>query len=294
MSLINSKTKLNLILGHPVGHSLSPSLHNSLYKHYGLDSKFVFLAVDVLPSDLSDIINSVQKLPVNALTVTIPHKVEIIQYLDQLDVHSSLIGAVNTVIFKDSKSEGYNTDWLGTLIPLANFFDVEIADFNFIPQFLKGKKVALLGAGGASRAMAYAALKAGAEVCILNRTESKSEQIAVDFAKTFEGQISCGSLDNLKSLSDFCIIINSTSVGMGDQVDLTPLPKEFLSHKPLVMEAIYRPNLTRLLIEAKNFDCPIIKGDEMFVYQALYQFWYQTGIKPEVEVVRSILESISL
>ena len=290
--MINNQTKINLIIGNPITQSLSPILHNLLYKQYNLDSKFVFLAARIESQNLQTVVNSILLLGINALTVTIPHKVEIIKYLDKIDKNTQKIGAVNTVVVESNQLVGYNTDWLGTLLPLANHFGYKIENFDDIPQFLTGKKVGLVGSGGASRAMVFACLASGAEVYIFNRTIDTAHKIQKDMEKIGFDKIKVFELKDIEETSKCNILVNSTSVGMEPNIDKTPIPKEFLNSEQIIFDAIYKPKQTQLVLDAREIGATTICGQEMFIYQAIYQFELQTGVRPNSEMVRKLLEKI--
>jgi shikimate dehydrogenase len=288
--MTSTSTKLNLIFGHPVAHSLSPKLHSSIYESIGIADKYTFLASDVHPDDLDKAMCAMKILGINGLAVTIPHKVAIIDYLDDVDSTAMAIGAVNTVVNKNGILHGYNTDWLGTLIPLANYFGVTIKNLHHIPRFLEGKKVALIGAGGASRAMAFAVLSAGAELFIFNRTKETAQILAEDLKEVMPlAMIQVFDNKLINSVYACDIVINSTSLGMTPHAEETPVPKQWLHSGQICFDAVYKPFETRFIREAKEQGCETILGLEMFLYQAVYQFEYHTGHKPDIAKMREIL-----
>jgi shikimate dehydrogenase len=284
--MITSKTKLNLIIGSPVSHSLSPLLHNNLYKLLGIDDKFVFLASEVISDNLKTAITSIKTLGINGFSVTIPHKTNVIEYLDDVDSTAMIIGSVNTIVNRGGILTGYNTDWLGTIIPIANSQGLTIKNIHHVPRFLESQKVALIGSGGVARAIAYAVLQAGAELYIFNRTienaiilsDSLKEMLPLSRIKVFE-------IGHLNNVLDCDIVINSTSIGMVPDIDATPVPIEYLKPSHTVFDAVYTPIDTKLLQDAKSKGCKTISGLEMFIYQAIYQFELQTRIKPTKEQV---------
>ena len=191
---LSAKTKICLIIGDPVEHSLSPAMHNAGFEALGIENQFVFLGAKVRVEDVGAAVQSMRKMGIHGLTCTIPHKVEVMKYLDEIDETARKIGAVNTVLNKNGKLIGFNTDWLGVVIPLEKI------------TTLLDKKVLVLGAGGAARAVVFGLLKRGSKVSIFNRTKQK----AIDLAKEFN----CQEIDlNVESeISNFDIIINTTSV----------------------------------------------------------------------------------
>src|SRR3989344_5039081 len=159
---LSAKTKICLIIGDPVEHSLSPAMHNAGYEALGIDNQFVFLGAKVKVEDVETAVQAMRKMGIHGLTCTIPHKVVVMKYLDKIDETARKIGAVNTVLNQNGKLIGFNTDWQGVVIPLEKVTK------------LPGKKVMVVGAGGAARAIVYGLLKRGAKVKIFNRTKKKT------------------------------------------------------------------------------------------------------------------------
>lgn len=273
---ISAKTKLCIIIGDPVEHSLSPVMHNAAYKELGIDDKFVFTGATVKPENLEDTVKGVRAMGIRGLTCTIPHKIEVMKYIDEVDVTAKQIGAVNTVVNENGKLKGYNTDWLGVVNPLEKYTS------------LQGKKVALIGAGGAAHAMAYGVLKKGARLTIFNRTVEKAEELG-NAMKLLGFIPAVKSTTEISLVKGFDIILNSTSLGMGEQINETPVPKEFLKKEHIVFDAVYVPFETKLLMEAKEKGATIIHGMEMLLHQGLVQFELYTGQKAPEDVMRNVL-----
>lgn len=277
MNRISAKTQICLIVGDPVRHSLSPAMHNAAYEALGIDDRFVFTAAEVPIEQIKETIQAVRTLGIRGLTCTIPHKMAVMPYLDNIDAIAKKIGAVNTVVNNSGVLTGYNTDWFGTVTPLENI----LVQMN--RGSLKNKKVALIGAGGAARAMAYGVLKKGASLSIYNRSRDAAEQLATETdSRAF-------SLDDLSTLTDADIILNATSLGMGEHSDKTPVPQQYISGKHIVFDAVYAPKETRFIQEARKQGAIIIHGIEMLLYQGTAQFELYTGHQPPVEVMRSVL-----
>jgi shikimate dehydrogenase len=272
---ITAKTKICMVIGDPIIHSLSPQMHNSGYKALGIDNEYVYVGCNIKLSDIPNFINGVRAMNIRGVSCTIPHKIEIMKYLDKVDTTAKKIGAVNTVVNENGILKGTNTDWIGVVKPLEKL------------TTLKGKTVALLGAGGAARAVAYGVTKRGAKLLIFNRTVEKAQTLA----KEFGGKIY--RLDELKNITQADIIINTTSVGLAPKVNETPLPKKFITSKHIVFDAVYVPFETRLLKDAKENGAQIIHGTEMLLYQGMAQFKLFTGYKaPEEEIRKVLLENI--
>ena len=265
-----------MIIGDPVEHSLSPAMHNAGYQALGIDNMFVFVAAHIQTGKVKDAIQAVRVMNIRGLTCTIPHKVEVMKYLDEIDPIAEKIGAVNTVVNEKGKLKGYNTDWLGTVAPLEKVLGT-----------IEDKTVAMIGAGGAARAMAYGVLDRGAKLTIFNRTPEKAEELARDL----DGSVSVKTLPELASeipMQD--IILNATSLGMGERIEDSPVQKELIHSGQVVFDAVYAPRETKLLREAKEQGAQTIQGIEMLLHQGTAQFELYTGHKAPVEVMRKVLE----
>ncbi len=268
---LSAKTKICLIIGDPVKHSLSPAMHNAGYEALGIDNQFVFLGAKVKIGDIGTVVDAMRKMGIHGLTCTIPHKVTVMKYLDEIDETAKKIGAVNTVLNKQGKLIGFNTDWQGVVIPLEKI------------TTLPGKKAAVLGAGGAARAVVYGLLKRRAEVKIFNRTKEKAVELAKEF-NCFSGDI-----NNQKELKDLDIIVNTTSVGMKPLENEMLIAVKYLTASQIVFDIVYVPFETRLLKEAKKRGATIIHGIEMLLHQGTAQFEIYTGCKAPEEIMRRIL-----
>lgn len=268
---LSAKTKICLIIGDPVAHSLSPAMHNAGYRALGIDDKFVFLGAKVKIEDVGIAVQSMRKMGIHGLTCTIPHKVEVMKFLDEIDETARKIGAVNTVLNKQGKLIGSNTDWLGAVIPLEKITKLHC------------KKVLVLGAGGAARAVIFGLLKKRANVKIFNRTIEKATLLAREFGCKIT------DLKDESEISNFDIIINTTSVGMKPLENETPIPTKFITDKQIVFDIIYVPHDTKLLKEAKKRGAKIIHGIEMLLHQGTAQFEIYTGRKAPEEAMRRVL-----
>ncbi|WP_456373815.1 shikimate dehydrogenase [Methanocaldococcus sp.] len=276
--MIDAKTKVVGLIGHPVEHSFSPIMHNAAFKDKGLN--YVYLAFDVLPEKLKYVIDGAKALGIVGFNVTIPHKVEIIKYLDELDESAKLIGAVNTIKIENDKAVGYNTDGIGARLSLEE----EIGK-------VKDKTILILGAGGAARAVAFELAKDN-NIIIANRTVEKAEKLAKEIAeklnKKFGEEVKFSSLNN--DFSDVDIIINATPVGMYPNVDVEPIIKaDQIKPDMVVMDLIYNPLETTLLKEAKKVGAKTINGLGMLIYQGVVAFKIWTGIEPNIEVMKNAI-----
>jgi shikimate dehydrogenase len=264
--------KTCLIIGDPVAHSLSPPIHNAAYKELGIDDQYHYIARQIKPAELATFMDTVRTSDIRGLSCTAPHKVAIMDYMDEIDEVARKIGAVNTVVNDNGQLKGYNTDWLGAVLPLEKFAP------------LKDQKVALLGAGGAARAIAYGMTTKGAQLTIYNRTLDKAHELAAEFGA--QG----AALADPASIKDMDVIINATSVSMHPQDDKTPLPPEFITSNQIVFDSIYTPYDTQLLREAQQQGAQVVHGTEMLLQQAVAQFKLYTGYDAPEETMRTALQ----
>jgi len=256
------------LIGCPVEHSLSPKLHNAIYQKYGMD--FVYLAFDLKKEELHDAINGFRALSFVGFNVTVPHKQNVLQYIDELDKEAQAIGAVNTVKIENGRLTGYNTDGSGFIGSLKNR-----------GVSVKGTNILVLGAGGSSRAICVYLAKEGANtINILNRTKSNAETLA-EHIKRYYPFIKINAIDkqNLKSIKPD-IIINTTSVGMWPMTDDSPLNEYNFNPDQIVVDIIYNPLETKLLKDASNSGCTVINGLDMLVGQAVkaIEIWTSTAV----------------
>ncbi|HSQ97565.1 MAG TPA: shikimate dehydrogenase [Rickettsiales bacterium] len=269
----NPNKKICIIIGNPVEHSLSPAMHNASYKSIGLNDQFIFDRVNVTEDELKYFIEVVKKFnSIVGITCTMPHKQSIIQYLDELKDEARIINAVNTVLIQNGKYVGYNTDWYGIERP---FIERKIN--------LKNKKVAIIGAGGASKAAIYTFKKNNCIVNILNRTKEKADLLAEEF------NCNSFSLNDKEIIKNSDVIINTTNVGMGDMSDLLPIDVNLINKNQIIFDCIYKPKETKLIQSAKIVGTEVIYGWEMLLYQGIMQFEIYTDHKADIESMRSVL-----
>lgn len=269
------------IIGHPVSHALSPRLHTAAFKALSLDCSYE--AVETAPEDLAATIQKFRDEGIAGFNVTVPHKETVIPFLDNIDEAARGVGAVNTVTNSGGKLAGTNTDVYG-FIKLAEPF----------AEALAGKNVAVLGAGGASRAVLYALtshFKPG-RITLFNRALDRAEKLASEFT-TETLLIKPESLfqeDLQKLFDDVTVIVNATSVGMKPYVDATPLDDVKLYKGHAVIDLIYTPPETTLLKAARDAGAKGVNGLEMLLHQAAKAFGIWTGKEMPMEVVRKVLE----
>lgn len=268
---IDGKTKICMTIGDPIVHSLSPQLHNAGLEALGLENEYVYVGCHVKIENIENFIKGVRAMNIHFISCTMPHKLAVMRYVDEIDHVAKKIGAVNTIINDNTVLKATNTDWLGVVNPLEKVTKLE------------NKTVALLGAGGAARAAAYGVTKRGAKLQIYNRTREKAEELV----KTFGGNsFSLNMLENIKNAD---IIINTTSVGMKPNENDSPVPKNYLLKKHIVLDAVYMPYETLLIKMAKEKGATVISGIEMFLEQGAEQFKIYTGKNPPLDVMRKIL-----
>lgn len=267
--MIDAQTELYGIIGNPVRHSLSPIIHNGAFRRMGLNA--VYLAFEV--NDLEEAIGGVRELGLRGVSVTLPFKTQILPYLDQIEGVASKIRAVNTILNEGGRMIGHNTDWEGALQALETKVD------------LKGKRVILLGAGGAARAIGFGLKEKGCQVIIFNRSQNRAKILAKELG-CFHHPLS--SFEEM----DGDILVNATSVGMYPLDAESPIPKEILEEGMVVMDIVYRPLQTRLLREAAERGCMTIDGLEMLAHQGAAQLEIWTGKRPDILEIKNDLRRV--
>ncbi|MFB6124622.1 MAG: shikimate dehydrogenase [Halanaeroarchaeum sp.] len=252
------------LVGNPVGHSVSPPMHEAAYDALGLDARYVTFEPE--HTALQTAIEGAAALGIAGLNVTIPFK-EAVRDLVAPDDLAARIGAVNTIDFTGDRITGHNTDAAGARRALAHH-DVTIADRSFL----------VVGAGGAARAIAFMAADAGASVHVANRTEDRAHELAEAVGGTGHG------LDELPALvPETDVLVNATSVGM--ETDVSPVPRESLHADLAVMDAVYTPLETRLLADAAAAGATTVDGAWMLLFQGAAAFERWTGEDAPVEAM---------
>lgn len=273
---ISGKTRVCAIIGDPVEHSLSPVMHNAAFKELGLN--LVYVAFTVTRNELRGAILGARSLGLRGLNVTMPHKNAVINYLDEIDSTARSIGAVNTILNEEGRLIGYNTDGNGAMIALQ--------ENDISPE---EKKLLLLGAGGAGKAIAYKAAQEVEELVILNRTSEKAEKLAEVLRREFGKKVKGGTLSSeilKEELKDADFLVNATSVGMHPDVNYSPVPPDLLRSDLCVMDIIYNPLETKLVKDAKAVGAKVVSGLEMLIYQGAVAFEIWTNCPAPVEVMR--------
>ena len=282
-NMITGKTKVVAVIGNPIEHSLSPPMHNAAYKQMGMD--YVYVAFKIEKDNLSHLIESAKTMGLVGLNVTIPYKTDIIEYLDEVDDTARRINAVNTIRFKDGMAKGYNTDGTGAVKSIEKYTE------------LKNKKVLVLGAGGASKAITFTLLNHGINsLTIANRSRDNAIQLIDNLKKqTGFDQISYVDIEKADTiLEDVDIIINTTPIGMYPNVDAdTPIKTEKINENHVVMDIIYNPLETKLLKNAKDNGATTISGTNMLINQGITAFEIFTDRTPSYESFeKALLEQL--
>lgn len=280
---IDAKTRVCAVIGHPIGHSLSPALHNAAFA--ALQLPFVYVAHDVQPGCVSRALEGVRALGYRGLSVTIPHKVEAMGAVDDVDPTAEAIGCINTVVNEAGRLRGSNSDGRGALNALR--------EAGCDPA---GKNVLVLGSGGAARAIAItlACEAPPARIGILGVEAEERQQLVRDVQKRGHGVATTAHLtrDTLRDeLRTADVLLHCSPIGMHPNEGASLVPAEFLRPDLLVFDAVYNPRRTRLLDEAAGAGCPLVEGLEMFLGQAAVQFELWTGRPAPRDVMRRVVEA---
>ncbi len=279
---IDAHTRFCGVIGNPVEHSLSPAIHNAAFQKLGLN--FVYLAFRV--EAIGDAIKGLRALgSFRGASVTIPHKVSSIPFLDEVEPTARHIGAINTIVAENGKLTGYNTDATGALRALREG-----------AGSLNGKRVVMLGSGGAARAIAFAlAAEPGVTgLSLLGVDDKERSALAADLRAKTQLAVQEASLDEaalVRELAGAQVLIHCTPIGMSPKVEASCVPAAFLHSGLAVMDIVYNPRETRLLKDAKRAGCVTIPGLEMFLHQAVAQFELWTNQPAPADVMRAVLES---
>jgi shikimate dehydrogenase len=276
---IDSATQLCAVIGNPVLHSLSPAMHNAAFAETRLN--YVYLAFRV--EDAGACLAGMRAMSgFRGLSVTIPHKMAVIEHLDELDPMAKKVGSVNTVTHEHGRLIGSSTDGPGTL---RAFADAGVS--------LDDRRVLFVGSGGAVRAVAFAVaeLTQCEEITILGRTPARVAMLVNDLRAKTPATINSGRLPEhlAEAMTAHDVVINGTPVGMHPHEDETPIPRETLRAGQIILDMVYRPYKTRLVREAEDAGCTTILGLEMLVNQAALQFEAWTGRPAPYAVMRNAL-----
>lgn len=279
---ITGNTKLTALLGSPVSHSISPQMHNESFRLLGLD--YVYLAFDVTPEHLQEVVTGLKAAGICGFNLTMPLKVHILPYLDELTPAARLAGAVNTVIARDGRLIGHTTDGAGYMQSVAD------AGYN-----ITGKKMTLLGAGGAATAICVQAALDGVSSIDMFKRKNASWDKTYNFCQRVASETGCNirllDIENTTlladSISDSTILTNATSVGMAPDSSVSPIPDPDLLHEGLIVsDIIYNPRETLLMRQAKEQGCPCFNGLYMLLYQGAAAFKCWTGQEMPTDIIK--------
>ncbi|WP_186843809.1 shikimate dehydrogenase [Acetobacterium tundrae] len=280
---ISVNTKLYAVIGDPIAQSLSPQLHNGIFAANDMDA--VYFPIAVKSRDLEKLVQGFRLMNFGGFNITKPHKIEIIKYLDGLDPLAEKIGAVNTVVCRDGKMIGYNTDGFGFIKSIEKKLG---------QQSKEELTVLILGCGGAVKSVAMALADGGIKkVIIANRTFEKALELVTQINENWPGKAQAISMEEAelkKAIAEVTVIVNGTSLGMADAPEKTPISKRLLKKELLVYDMIYSPPMTQLLKDAKAVGAQTENGLEMLLYQGLLAFELWTGIFPDPELGKKLLE----
>lgn len=272
--MIDGRTDVYGIIGNPIRHSLSPMIHNGAFKRLGWNA--VYLVFEI--KNLEQALKGIRGLGVKGVSVTHPFKTDIMPFLDKIEGRAKKIGAVNTVVNRRGRLIGYNTDCEGGLEALEEKMN------------LKGKRVLLLGAGGAARAIGFGLKERDCQLIVVNRSRDRGEALSRELKCRF---LPMSSLVRMKAGElEAHVVINATSVGMYPRDGDTPISKGLLREGMVVMDIVYEPLATRLLREAKEKGCLTINGLEMLVRQGVTQFEIWTGTRPDIAQIKKDLRRV--
>lgn len=271
--------ELYAVIGDPIAHSMSPAMHNDLFEVYGIDAHYH--ALHVQRNELAHAIKGLKAIGISGFNVTVPHKVSIMPLLDEIDPLAKSIGAVNTVKNENGRLVGYNTDGSGYFKGLASE----------VPS-LEDKRVLLIGAGGAARAIYFTMAYEGVKyIDITNRTIEKAENLRKDCP--YDVITAVVPIQEAEDwLGKYDIIIQTTSIGMVPNIELKPLSLHNLRENAFVSDIIYNPLETKLLRSAAEKGATIQNGIKMFAFQGALAFEKWTGIFPDVERMKDKVEKL--
>ncbi|RBQ24636.1 Shikimate dehydrogenase (NADP(+)) [Candidatus Methanobinarius endosymbioticus] len=300
--MIYGTTKVIGVIGDPIEHSFSPMMFNAAFKAKNMD--YIYVPFKVEKHELKEAITGAKAFNIKGLNVTIPHKQKVINELDKFDVMANLIGAVNTLNFKDGKSKGYNTDCIGAIKAIE-----EVCN-------LKNKNVVIVGAGGAARAIAFQlAIEEVNNLTMVNRSAKKAESLVYDIKTLLSADFADhskldditidfthidlnfehGGLDDLpNALKDADILIDTTPIGMHLNVEDIPVATKEIMHSDLIVnDIVYNPIETCLLKEAKKVNATCVSGIKMLLYQGAENFKIWTGEEAPLDVMeKALMEAI--
>lgn len=269
--MIRTPKKLYAIIGHPLGHTMSPALHNSGFNMFSLAS--VYMAFPTLPEKLANFMTALRTLPIHGASVTIPHKESVMKYVDQITPRAAKVGAVNTLFWDNEILVGDNTDVLGFIAPLAQVNAIF-------------RHALVLGAGGAAKAVLAGLQEVNVQhVTICNRTAERAQRLAKQFTVDYVGWENRGTVE-----AD--LVINTTPMGMsGEHIEKTPYPSKMFCNEGVAYDLVYNPLKTIFLRDAEKAGWKTIDGLHMFAAQGAEQFRLWTGENIPLEHIRTLVST---
>jgi len=278
--MLTSKTKIICIIGNPIEHSMSVAMHNAAIQKLGID--YIYIAFNVFTKDLPNAINGFRSLNIKGASVTIPHKISVMKYLDKIEPMAKNIGAINTIKNENGILIGRNTDGEGFLKSIKE------SGYN-----LKNKKIVLFGAGGAGRACAFYLAKEVREITIINRTDNRLNDLISNLKLNYEIPIKGINLSKSeeirKDIEDSDMIVNTTPVGMYPNINESPIKQSWLNPNLFVIDIVYSPIQTKLLQEASSIGCKVLSGVNMLVNQGIIAFKWWTGFSPDKKLMKQVV-----
>ncbi|HZX36216.1 MAG TPA: shikimate dehydrogenase [Thermodesulfobacteriota bacterium] len=274
---ISGKTKLLGIFGDPIRQTLSPYMQNAAFEALGLE--YVYMAFRISPENLKNAVLSIRALDMQGVNITVPHKESIMEFLDEIDDEAKAIGAVNTIVNRDGRLIGFNTDSRGYYLSLNH-------ETGFDPA---GKTITVIGAGGGARAILFSLLnKNPKKIIISNRTVERASRLCEELGKTFPGvEFASTGLNISRFASETDLLVNTTSSGMMAGPDEKPVVRiDALKKSAIVSDIVFRPLDTPLIKEALRLGLTAHKGLGMLVCQGALAFELWTGKEPPIEVMK--------
>ncbi len=283
--ILTGHTKIFCIIGHPVEHSMSPTMWNPALQELGLD--YVYVAFDVHPDNLENAVDALRFLGIRGANVTIPHKNSIIKFLDQIDPIAEKMGAINTVKNEGGYLKATNTDAPGAK---KSLLDAGCS--------IEGKNILFLGSGGVARSIAYLFSEEAKKIVLTDIVKERAVTIASEIKKNMDANIE-GELASEKNISNLIrktdILINATPIGMDPHIDASPISKDLLHDELFVFDVIYNPMETKLMKEAAEVGCKTLGGLDMLVNQGVIAFEWFTGKTPNSKLMKNkIIEFLGI
>lgn len=282
---ITVDTKMIALLGKPLRQSFSPRMQNEAYEAAGLD--YHYFPVEVENDHLGDVINGLKHMNFVGFAVTKPNKIEVMQYLDEIDELAEKMGSCNTIVNNNGKLKGYNTDGEGFVRSLLSETDCKLEDSDFF----------CFGAGGAGRAICSTlAFRGAKKIYIVDKFEESSKSLVDDINTKFATVAELVSYENVeeinKIVSSSDVVINASGIGMYPHLDEVPVSKESLNSSQICFDATYNPLKTKFLVEAESIGCKILNGLGMVINQGAIQYSLWTGLPEPIEEFTKSIEKI--